>query len=217
MIVEWSTLLTFAAGALALTLIPGPNVMFIVAQGIGQGRRASVSSALGVEAGSIVHVTAAVLGLSALLASSATAVSVIKIGGAIYLAYLGVRTLLAKSGHEELEAPPAQRQYSRIFLNGFLINVFNPKVALFFLAFLPQFVDPARGSVSLQLMVLGLVFCAIGTSTDLIYAMISGSGGAWLRGQSKFNQYQRYVTAAVYFGMAALAATAKIDRTSAKR
>lgn len=212
MIVEWSTLLTFAAGALALTLIPGPNVMFIVSQSVGQGRKAGIFSALGVEAGSIIHVTAAVLGLSALLASSATAVSAIKIGGAIYLIYLGLRTLLAKSpAHGQGETHPP-RQHSRLFLNGFFINVFNPKVALFFVAFLPQFVDPGRGSVTAQLMLLGVIFCLIGLCTDSIYAVISGAGGAWLRGQGRFGRYQRFFTAGVYFALAAVAATTKIDR-----
>lgn len=213
MIVEWSTLLTFALGSLALTLIPGPNVMFIVSQSVGQGRRAGIFSALGVEVGSIVHVTAAVLGLSALLASSATAVSAIKIGGAVYLVYLGLRTLLAKHSpiSEGGEQPP--RQHSKLFLNGFFINVFNPKVALFFVAFLPQFVDPNRGSVSLQLMVLGVVFCAIGLTTDATYALISGTGGAWLRGQGRFGRYQRFFTAGVYFALAAVAATTKVDRS----
>lgn len=213
MIVEWSTLLAFAAGALALTLIPGPNVMFIVSQSVGQGRKAGIFSALGVEVGSIVHVTAAVLGLSALLASSATAVSAIKIGGAIYLVYLGIRTLLAKQhSYSEADQQP-HRQHSRLFLNGFFINVFNPKVALFFVAFLPQFVDANRGSVTLQLMLLGVVFCAIGLLTDSIYAVISGAGGSWLRGQGRFGQYQRYFTAGVYFALAAVAATTKVDRS----
>lgn len=216
MIVEWSTLLTFAAGALALTLIPGPNVMFIVSQSIGQGRKAGIFSALGVEAGSIVHVAAAVLGLSALLASSATAVSAIKIGGAIYLIYLGVRTLLAKSPAHASAEMHAARQPSRLFMNGFFINVFNPKVALFFVAFLPQFVDPDRGSVTAQLMVLGVIFCLIGLCTDSIYALISGTGGAWLRGQGRFGQYQRYFTASVYFALAAVAATTKVDRSAGR-
>jgi threonine/homoserine/homoserine lactone efflux protein len=213
MIVEWSTLLAFAAGALALTLIPGPNVMFIVSQSIGQGRRAGIFSALGVEAGSIVHVTAAVLGLSALLASSATAVSAIKIGGAVYLIYLGVRTLLAKSPAHASAEPQIARQPSRLFMNGFFINLLNPKVALFFVAFLPQFVDPDRGSVTAQLMLLGVIFCLIGLTTDSIYALISGAGGSWLRGQGRFGHYQRFFTAGVYFALAAVAATTKVDRS----
>jgi threonine/homoserine/homoserine lactone efflux protein len=213
MIVEWSTLLTFALGSLALTLIPGPNVMFIVSQSVGQGRRAGIFSALGVEVGSIVHVTAAVLGLSALLASSATAVSAIKVGGAVYLVYLGIRALLAKHSPISEAGEQLPRQHSKLFLNGFFINVFNPKVALFFVAFLPQFVDPNRGSVSLQLMVLGMVFCAVGLTTDATYALISGTGGAWLRGQGRFGQYQRFFTAGVYFALAAVAATTKVDRS----
>jgi threonine/homoserine/homoserine lactone efflux protein len=216
MIVEWSTLLAFAAGALALTLIPGPNVMFIVSQSIGQGRRAGIFSALGVEAGSIVHVTAPVLGLSALLASSATAVSAIKIGGALYLVYLGVRTLLAKSPAHASAIPPVPRQPARLFMNGFFVNLFNPKVALFFVAFLPQFVDRNRGSVTAQLMLLGVIFCLIGLCTDSIYALISGTGGSWLRGQGRFGRYQRFFTAGVYFALAAVAATTKVDRTAGR-
>lgn len=215
MVVEPSTLLTFALGALALILVPGPNVMFIVSQSVTRGRQAGLVSALGVEIGSVVHVTAAVLGLSALLASSATAMSIIKFGGAAYLVYLGVRVLLSRDGAGPHAFAPQERHLSRIFVNGLLINLFNPKVALFFLAFLPQFVDPNRGSVAAQLMVLGLVFCVVGLCCDSIYAVISGKGGAWLRGQGSFGRYQRYFTACVYFALALVALTTRVDRSSA--
>jgi threonine/homoserine/homoserine lactone efflux protein len=209
-VVEPSTLATFSLGALALILVPGPNVMFIVTQSVSRGRQAGLVSALGVEIGSIIHVTAAVLGLSALLASSATAISVIKFGGAAYLVYLGVRVLTARSEPSAGVTVIQERQLSRLFLNGLLINVFNPKVALFFLAFLPQFVDPSRGSVPAQLLLLGFVFCCMGLCCDSIYALISGTGGAWLRGQGRFGRYQRYFTAGVYFALALVALTTRI-------
>lgn len=215
MVVEPGTLFTFALGALALILVPGPNVMFIVTQSVTRGRQAGLVSALGVEIGSVVHVTAAVLGLSAVLASSATAMTVIKFGGAAYLVFLGLRVLFDRSAVHEDVLAPQERHLSRLFLHGFLVNLFNPKVALFFLAFLPQFVDPSRGSVAAQLMLLGLVFCSVGFCCDSIYAIVSGKGGAWIRGQGNFGRYQRYFTAIVYFALALVALTTRVDRSSA--
>jgi len=146
--IDPSTWIAFMAAATLLVIFPGPNVLYIISQGIGQGRRAGVVSALGVETGSVVHVLAAVLGLSALLASSAHAVSVVKYAGAAYFVYLGVKTLRSKDHSGDLPCVSvAAKPLRGIFMQGIIVNVFNPKVALFFLALLPQFVDPQRGSV----------------------------------------------------------------------
>jgi len=161
----------FAAASLALLILPGPSVLYIVTRSV-QGRAAGVASVLGIHTGSIVHVVAAALGLSAILASSAVAFSVVKYAGAAYLIWLGVRTLVRRDAHP-LEASPRSRSLRRIYAQGVLVNVLNPKTALFFLAFLPQFVDPAAGSVTIQVLVLGLMFIALGLVSDGTYAMLS--------------------------------------------
>ncbi|MDQ4049944.1 MAG: LysE family translocator, partial [Actinomycetota bacterium] len=162
------SLLVFAAASLALIAVPGPSVVYIVTRGIGQGRRAGMVSMLGIEAGALVHVAAAAVGLSAVLASSATAFTIVKYAGVAYLVYLGVRKWREHSD-EALPAPePAGSP--RLFLEGVLVNVLNPKTALFFLAFLPQFLDPARGAVALQALVLGGVFVVLAVLTDSVYA-----------------------------------------------
>jgi threonine/homoserine/homoserine lactone efflux protein len=169
------SLIVFGAASLALIAVPGPSVVYIVTRGIGQGRRAGMLSMLGIETGALVHVAAAALGLSAVLASSATAFTAVKYAGAAYLVYLGVRKWRERSGDEVPEAHPASGL--RLFLEGVVVNALNPKTALFFLAFLPQFVDPARGAVALQALVLGGVFVALAVLSDSVYAVAAGSLG----------------------------------------
>src|SRR5581483_2126472 len=140
-----TTIALFLVAGLGLVLIPGPNIIYIVTRSVDQGRRAGLVSALGVEMATLVHVTAAAFGLSALLLSSALAFSVVKYVGAAYLIYLGIRTLLTRDQHQETVVVEP-KSLSHIFFQGVLVNLLNPKTALFFFAFLPQFVDPARGA-----------------------------------------------------------------------
>src|SRR5215217_3065628 len=149
----------FVVAALALLLVPGPAVLYVVARSVDQGRPAGLASVLGVGIGSLVHIAFAAVGLSALLASSAAAFGVVKWLGAAYLIWLGLQRLLTRG--EDAPAAVAPDHLSRIFLQGVVVNVLNPKTALFFLAFLPQFVDPSRGSVAAQVAVLGCVFVVI--------------------------------------------------------
>jgi threonine/homoserine/homoserine lactone efflux protein len=195
-----STLALFMVAALALLLIPGPSVLYIVARGISQGRKAAFVSALGVQVGSLVHIGAAVLGLSALVLSSAVAFSVVKYLGAAYLVYLGVRTLLTR----DAPAPgklPAAKSPRRIFAQGVVVNALNPKTAIFFLAFFPQFVDPDRGAVATQVLVLGCLFVALAVCTDGMYALAAGTIGGWLRGNQRMLQAQRFFAGTVYIGL----------------
>lgn len=215
MVIDPSSWMAFMAAATLLVLFPGPNVLYIVSQGIGQGRRAGVVSALGVETGSMVHVTAAVLGLSALLASSANAVNAVKYAGAAYFLYLGVKALRSKShGDEAAEQSVAAKPLRGIYVQGIIVNLFNPKVALFFLAFLPQFVDPSRGSVSLQLLLLGLTMVTLGTISDLSYALLSGTGRNLFFARRGSSPVSRYLTAGFYFVLAFVALTTKVERSS---
>jgi threonine/homoserine/homoserine lactone efflux protein len=202
------TLLVFSAAALALIVVPGPAVLYIVAQSIDRGRLAGVVSALGVATGGLVHVTAATIGLSSLLVSSATAFTVVKYAGAAYLIGMGLWTILR--GRETSEATaPSERRLRRRYWQGVVVNVLNPKTALFFLAFLPQFVDPDAGSAALQLAVLGLVFVVLAVASDCVWALAAGTASARLRDSRRFLAVQRYVSGSVFVGLGALTATAK--------
>ena len=205
---ETTTLLLFATAALALIVIPGPNLIYITARSVAEGRRAGIASALGVEAGTLVHVVAAAFGLSALIASSATAFSALKYAGAAYLVYLGVRTLLARD-EPAAEAPDAAPvTLRRAFAEGALVNVLNPKVALFFLAFLPQFIDPDRGAMAVQVLVLGTVLLLLGTALDLVYALAASWLGARLARKPSAQRRQRRVSGGIYLALGAAAALA---------
>jgi threonine/homoserine/homoserine lactone efflux protein len=201
---ELATLLLFAASACALVAIPGPNHVYIVARSIDQGRRAGFASAFGVETATLVHVAAAAAGLSAALASSATAFAVVKYAGVAYLLYLAVKTLRSPD-EPAAQGPPAPAPAARVFLEGLVVNLLNPKVALFFLALLPQFVDPHAGPAWTQILVLGTMLAAIGLAADLLYALGAGRAGARLRANVRFARRRRYVAGAVYLALAAVA------------
>ena len=202
------TLLLFAAAAMALIVVPGPAVLYIVAQSIDRGRLAGVVSALGVAVGGLVHVTAAAVGLSSLLVSSATAFNVVKYAGAAYLIGLGLWTLLRKPESRSVEIP-RERKLSRRFWQGVVVNILNPKTALFFFAFLPQFVDPEAGSAAVQIGVLGLVFVTLAVASDSVWAFAAGTASERLRGNRRFLAVQRYVSGSVFCGLGALTAVAK--------
>jgi threonine/homoserine/homoserine lactone efflux protein len=203
---ELHTLLVFAPVALGLLIVPGPAVLYIVTRSIDQGRTAGVVSVLGIHVGSLVHVAAAAFGLSALLASSAVAFSLVKYAGAAYLIALGVRKLLSKEQPPEPDAEPPRVSLRRIFAQGVVVNVLNPKTALFFLALLPQFVDEGRGPVWIQMVALGLTFIALGICSDGTYALVASRAGRFLRSSSRFRATQRYVSGGVYVSLGAVAA-----------
>ena len=197
-----STLALFSLAALALLVVPGPAVLYIVARGINQGRRAALVSALGVQVGGLFHVVAATVGLSALLLSSAVAFTLVKYAGAAYLVYLGVRTLLARRTIQAVvDAPPAAVSLGRVFAQGVVVNLLNPKTVLFFLAFLPQFVDPERGAVAGQTLLLGALFLTIATCSDGLYALLAGSAGGWLKRNAGFLRAERYVAGGIYLAL----------------
>jgi threonine/homoserine/homoserine lactone efflux protein len=195
-----STLALFMAASLALAVVPGPAVLYIVAQSVDQGRFAGLVSAFGIGVGGLVHVVAATIGLSSLLASSATAFTVVKYAGAAYLVVLGVRRLLTREQvGEEILRPSRGRR--RIFVDGVVVNVLNPKTALFFLAFLPQFVDPGQGTATLQILALGLIFVAIALCSDSLWALAAGTLGGWLRRSRWYLGVKRWVTGTVFVGL----------------
>lgn len=199
-----SNLSLFVSVAAILVFMPGPNTLYIVARSIQQGRLAGFVSSLGVQVGTMVHIVAASLGLSALLVSSAVAFNVVKYAGAAYLIFLGIKTLLSR---EKIEAARVRKAaLGRVLYQGIVVNLLNPKTALFFFAFLPQFIDVAHGAVILQVVMLGSILIFLGTLSDSIYALASGSIGNWLRGNLKFLRAQRYFAGSVYIGLGAATA-----------
>ncbi|GII61487.1 RhtB family transporter [Sphaerisporangium krabiense] len=202
-----TTLAVFAAAALALLLVPGPAVVYIVTRSVAQGRSAGLVSVAGVHTGSAVHVVAAALGLSALLAASATAFTLVKYLGAAYLVWLGLRKLLSRPGGEaERVTRPASRP--RLFTEGFVVNVLNPKTAIFFLAFLPQFADPARGPVAAQIALLGAIWIVLGMASDGTYALLSAALAGRLRRSATATRRLDVASGLVYLGLGAVAALA---------
>ncbi|PTL58332.1 LysE family translocator [Paraconexibacter algicola] len=205
------TLLLFAATAAALVAIPGPNHLYIATRAVAQGRRAGIVSGLGVETGTLVHIAAAAGGLSALIASSATAFDAVRYAGAAYLVLLGVRALRAGSAGTGGEAaPPVPVSLRRVYRDGIVVNVLNPKVALFFLAFLPQFLDPERGTVVLQVVTLGLVLAALGLLSNVVCAVAADRVARRLRARSGGVLAGRghLLTGGIYVGLGAVAALA---------
>jgi threonine/homoserine/homoserine lactone efflux protein len=200
------TLALFLLAALGLLIIPGPAVLYIITRSVEQGRRAGFASVLGVELAGLIHTVAAALGLSALLLASALAFSIVKYLGAAYLIYLGLRTLLSR---EKAVATHAELPKSapRLFAQGFLVNLLNPKTALFFYAFLPQFVDPARGAVIEQILLFGTLFVSLAFCTDSLYALLGSTIGGLLRRSALLRRVQRYVTGGIYIVLGITTAT----------
>jgi threonine/homoserine/homoserine lactone efflux protein len=198
----------FISAALVLLAIPGPAVLYIITQSVEQGRKAGLVSDLGIHTATLVHVLAAALGLSALLASSALAFSIVKYAGAAYLIWLGLKKILARPVPAALDAPPKARRYGRMFRDGFIVNLLNPKTALFFLAFLPQFVDVSRGHVASQVLFLGMVFVLLGLLSDACYAMAASAAGRWLRRSRAYLHFERYVGGAMLIALGITAALA---------
>jgi threonine/homoserine/homoserine lactone efflux protein len=193
MIPNHSSLLLFVSAALVLLAIPGPAVLYVTSRSIGQGRAAGFVSALGIGVGTLVHVAAAAVGLSALLMSSAAAFGAVKYLGAAYLIYLGIQKLRTKESFElSQEAPRAK--LSRIFGQGIIVNILNPKTALFFFAFLPQFVDASRGAVALQILFLGALFAVMGMTSDSLWALFAGTVAQHLKRHARWLSTQRYVS-----------------------
>jgi len=195
----------FIAASLVLLVTPGPAVVYIVTRSIDQGWIAGVVSSLGMAVGSLVHVTVAWLGMSAILFSSDNAFVALKYAGAAYLMYLGVQTLQA--GDQVRASDRLERQgLQRVFSQAIVVNLLNPKSALFFIAFMPQFVDHSRGTVAGQLLFLSGVFFALAIITDTAYALLAGKLGDLLRSSPTFRRRQRYVTATMYIGLGLAAA-----------
>lgn len=202
---DLATLTLFVAAAMLLFIVPGPAVLYIVTRSLSQGRKAGLVSVLGIHLGSLIHIAAAMAGLSALIAASATAFTALRWAGAAYLVYLGIRTL--RSGDDLFATGPARgTSYRRIFTQGAIVNVLNPKTALFFLAFVPQFVDPTAGNPTTQILVLGLAFVVAGLVSDGMYAILAGTIGDHMAHRPRWRRTSRYAAGAIYIALGAAAA-----------
>lgn len=197
------SLMTFAVASLALLLIPGPAVLYIINRSVSDGRNVAIAAVAGLEIGNFVHVVAATVGLSAVIAASATAFNVVKWIGAGYLVYIGARTLVHRPA--ERSAASAGASLKRSFTQGIVVNIFNPKVALFFLSFLPQFIDTDRGSAALQSLILGSTFVAIGLTTDMMYALTASALREKLLHGKSLPFIQRYISGTIFIALGVFA------------
>ncbi|MEO3798694.1 LysE family translocator [Nonomuraea sp. B1E8] len=203
-----ATLAVFCVAVLGLLLVPGPAVVYIVTRSVAQGRAAGVISVLGVHAGSLVHIGAAALGISALLAASATAFTVVKYVGVAYLLWLGVRKLMHReNGADTVELHVQSKR--RLFWEGFVVNVLNPKTAVFFVAFLPQFADQQAGPIGPQILLLGAIWLVLGMVSDGTYAMLSSALAGRIRGSARARRRLDVGSGVVYLGLAAWLTSAK--------
>ncbi|MEA2125447.1 MAG: hypothetical protein QOI80_2229 [Solirubrobacteraceae bacterium] len=199
---DLSTLLLFALASFVLVALPGPGVLYVVGRSADQGRRAGIASMLGIEAAELMYVGAAALGLSALLASSATAFDSVRYAGAAYLVYLGIRRWLAGEGEQAAAAPASVR---RIFAEGFVVQLLNPKVAIFFVAYFPQFLDPGAAVVP-QVLLLGALYVAIAAASDLVYVVLAARLANRLHRSRRARRALARGSALTYIGLGVLAA-----------
>src|SRR5215210_3240677 len=207
---ELHTFVIFGAASAVFLAVPGPSVIYVVSRSLAEGRTAGIVSAFGIQAGGLVHVVAATIGVSAVLASSAIAFSVVRYAGAAYLVYLGIRRLLEGKADATDAATPVDRR--RLFWQGFVVNSLNSKTALFFLAFLPQFIDPDRGAVAPQVLALGVLFLGLATLSDSSYALVAGTIRGWL---GERRRALARVSGVSYVGLGLLAALSPGSSSSA--
>lgn len=202
----WPLLSAFMLASLVLAVTPGPGVFYILARSLTQGRRHGLASVAGVALGNFGNAVGAALGLAALFAVSSLAFTVVKFAGAAYLVYLGIQALRAPQPGPEGSAPPPER-LGRIFRDGFLVALLNPKTALFFAAFLPQFMTP-QGSVVGQSVALGAIFVAIAALSDTAYALAAGWIAPRLKGRGGLRRAGRWLTGGAFIALGVLAALA---------
>ena len=200
-----STYGLFVVTALVLLAIPGPAVLYVVSRSIDQGRRAGLASVLGITSGTVVHITAATVGLSSLVLASRVAFDTVRYVGAAYLIFLGIRRLLTRGSEEEV-GERAPRTLRRLYTQGVVVNLLNPKTIVFIFAFIPQFVDVGAGHVWLQIMLLGLTFAGLGLMSDSLYALAAGSIADRLRGSPTIARFERWFGGSVLIGLGVAAA-----------
>lgn len=204
-----NSFISFAIASVALLVIPGPAVLYIINRSVSDGRTIGYAGVVGIELGTFMHVLAATVGLSAILAASPNAFNAVKYSGAGYLVFVGLRTLSRKPAAIDSSAISMTRMQA--FRQGFVINTLNPKIALFFLSFLPQFIDQDKKSNAVQSLTLGTVFVICGFITDGIYALTASSLREVLVKGKALPFVQRYIAGVVFIGLGLVAALAKVS------
>ncbi|HEV7134446.1 MAG TPA: LysE family translocator [Gaiellaceae bacterium] len=208
-----STYAVFVATCLVLLAIPGPAVLYVVSRSIEQGRTAGLSSVLGITTGTLVHVTVATVGLSSLVLASSVAFDTVRFAGAAYLVFLGVRRLLTRTP-EEVAAERAPRTLRKLYTQGVVVNLLNPKTIVFIFAFIPQFVDVQSGHVWVQIFLLGLTFAGLGLMSDSLYAIVAGTIADRLRGSRAIARFERWFGGGILIGLGVVAAVLVPNRSS---
>lgn len=202
---DGTRLLIFVTVVIILVITPGPNTLYIIARSLQGGYRTGIVSCIGISLATLIHIAGAAIGLTALLSSSVLIFSLIKYTGAAYLVWIGVKTLATRQ-QGELLLPNQSGKIASGIRQGFLVNLLNPKTALFFVAFLPQFIEPSLGRVSLQVILLGTILVSIGMISDCTYALVASVVGKWLRESLSLFQSLRYVAGSVYLLLGAVTA-----------
>lgn len=197
----------FALTAFLLNITPGNDMLFVMARSSALGIKAGIMASLGIMAGCMVHIIAAVIGLSAIIAQSALAFTIIKLGGAAYLIFLGTKALLTNSKFKGLPIESKRISNKKLFLQGAITNILNPKVALFFLAFLPQFVNVHEGNISLSILILGIWFNVGGTIVNVFVAMLFGKIGKLFSSSPRFLHWLGKLTGILLIGLGIKVAT----------
>ncbi|MFJ7647152.1 LysE family translocator [Lysinibacillus sp. NPDC097279] len=211
---EFYTIWLFVVAAITLLIIPGPAVIYIMARSIDQGKKAGLISVLGVSLGGSIHVVAGAIGVSAILMTSATAFHIVKYIGAAYLIYLGYKALTSATEHMPIETPKsAHKQLVKIFYQSAIIEVMNPKTALFFLAFFPQFISPSAGSVTEQFLLLGTLFILLGLMSDGLYAVLATTIRNWLLKRNVNSKLQNRITGYLYIVLGVFSSFASPSKT----
>jgi threonine/homoserine/homoserine lactone efflux protein len=200
-----STYAVFVATVLALLAIPGPAVLYVVSRSVDQGRKAGLVSVLGITTATLVHVTAAAVGLSSLILASKTAFDAVRYVGAAYLIFLGIRRLLSSAAEESLDGPEPD-SLRRVYVQGIIVNLLNPKTIVFIFAFIPQFVDVSQPHVGRQIFALGLTMATLGLMTDSLYALAAGTVADRLRGSRGMAKFERWFGGSVLVGLGVAAA-----------
>lgn len=199
--IDWTTLITYIAIVLGFVFIPGPATLLTVARATSSGTRVGIATGAGIAAGDIIHTVMAIVGISAIIAASATLFSIVKYLGAAYLLYLGIQAILSKTSADPAAASALPITAQKAFRQAVLAEVLNPKTALFFLAFLPQFVRPGNGPVALQLTILGIIFVLLGLASCVVFAVSAGSLGNYLRRNPAVLKWQSKVVGGIYCGL----------------
>ena len=197
-------IILFASMASLLIVIPGPAVLYLLAKSMGEGVKAGFISVLGIGVGALVHVLCSAIGISAILLASSNAFNILKYAGAFYLLYLGIQKLRSSNSLSLISGAKVQTNKNKLFFEGMLINILNPKTAVFFLAFLPQFINPEKGQPTFQIIFLGLLFVGIAAISNSTYVLVSSKISNWLKNNPSFYKRQHMVMAGVYFFLAVI-------------